>query len=641
MELLHICWSKSKQKNLETQLVGFWAKDVWNRAECPLAKNVIWTGSNGKTIGIKEIKFNCKSKSINTEIKYVLWQRLEKQEISPMTLWRQIHINIRWITKWINQVAPNTISFMERSLIQWELSLRSYLATQGVLCTKKRKYIAEGEIRFSPKTDPRISTLRAIYHTLEDTFDERSEYDKDIWNMRKLGVKLVKSARDHHLNFKFILQPWLRQATKSYIRYCLAIQAGGTCHNKLKYLSYFSEFLNKLATEIRPEDINRSLIVEYLSYLASENLSNSYRQGSISALKEFLELSALEGWANVTEKNLIFSHDYPKSTKYLPKYIPSYIIEQLNQHLDALPPYIMRMVLILEETGRRISEVCCLSWDCIKRDSQGDWFLIHYQHKMKKQDSIPISKELAAVIQEQQEFVTSQWGQGFPYLFPTPKPRGKGEPTSHNNFNYALKKLAYEKNIRDKSGKIYQFHSHQFRHTVGTRMINNGVPIHIVQRYLGHSSLEMTLRYAHIHDQTLKAEFAKYQGKIVDITGKIVPSQSVIEEMASGSNLDDIDEQWMKQNILAQALPNGLCSLPVIQGACPYGANKCLSCTHFKTDIRYLDKHKEHLERTLHIVEWAQQNQGSKRAKDILQENLPVKENLECIITTLEVNHEA
>jgi hypothetical protein len=92
----------------------------------------------------------------------------------------------------------------------------------------------------------------------------------------------------------------------------------------------------------------------------------------------------------------------------------------------------------------------------------------------------------------------------------------------------------------------------------------------------------------------------------------------------------------MKKNILAQALPNGLCSLPIVQGACPYGANKCLSCTHFKTDARYLDKHKDHLERTSKIVEWAQENPESRRSIEILKENLPVKENLERIITSLE-----
>ncbi|MDS6149319.1 tranposase B [Staphylococcus aureus subsp. aureus SA8601] len=56
----------------------------------------------------------------------------------------------------------------------------------------------------------------------------------------------------------------------------------------------------------------------------------------------------------------------------------------------------------------------------------------------------------------------------------------------------------------DKSGEIYRFHAHAFRHTVGTRMINNGMPQHIVQKFLGHESPEMTSRYAHIFDETTK-----------------------------------------------------------------------------------------------------------------------------------------
>lgn len=35
-------------------------------------------------------------------------------------------------------------------------------------------------------------------------------------------------------------------------------------------------------------------------------------------------------------------------------------------------------------------------------------------------------------------------------------------------------------------------------------MINNGVPQHTVQKFLGHESPEMTSRYTHIFDETLK-----------------------------------------------------------------------------------------------------------------------------------------
>jgi integrase len=38
--------------------------------------------------------------------------------------------------------------------------------------------------------------------------------------------------------------------------------------------------------------------------------------------------------------------------------------------------------------------------------------------------------------------------------------------------------------------------THRLRHTRATELLNDGVPIHVVQRYLGHKSPEMTMRYA-------------------------------------------------------------------------------------------------------------------------------------------------
>jgi integrase len=70
--------------------------------------------------------------------------------------------------------------------------------------------------------------------------------------------------------------------------------------------------------------------------------------------------------------------------------------------------------------------------------------------------------------------------------------------------------VAYDHDIRDASGKLFRFQAHQFRHTVGTRMINLGVPHHIIQRYLGHKGPEMTSRYAHIHDTTMKDKLSEY-----------------------------------------------------------------------------------------------------------------------------------
>ncbi|KZS69757.1 hypothetical protein A4G29_01380 [Mycobacterium kansasii] len=53
--------------------------------------------------------------------------------------------------------------------------------------------------------------------------------------------------------------------------------------------------------------------------------------------------------------------------------------------------------------------------------------------------------------------------------------------------------------------------THRLRHTRATELRNDGVPIHVVQRYLGHKSPEITLRYAATLAATAEAEFLKHK----------------------------------------------------------------------------------------------------------------------------------
>lgn len=72
-------------------------------------------------------------------------------------------------------------------------------------------------------------------------------------------------------------------------------------------------------------------------------------------------------------------------------------------------------------------------------------------------------------------------------------------------------------------------------------------------------------------------EFAKFKRKIVNVLGEAVQPEEILAEIAEGTEPSNLDEQWLKRNILAQALPNGICALPVVQKRCPYGANRCLT----------------------------------------------------------------
>lgn len=59
-------------------------------------------------------------------------------------------------------------------------------------------------------------------------------------------------------------------------------------------------------------------------------------------------------------KALIYPEDYPKVPNAKPRFIDEYILEQLNGHLDKLPPYIATMTMIIQECGMRVSELCTL-----------------------------------------------------------------------------------------------------------------------------------------------------------------------------------------------------------------------------------------------------------------------------------------
>ncbi|MBL1178656.1 MAG: tyrosine-type recombinase/integrase [Pantanalinema sp. GBBB05] len=482
---------------------------------------------------------------------------------------------------------------------------------QIYLCKRCGKHFTHNPDKFKPVVNP------------------DAEYKKNIWDCRNLGIDPGVGKYVYKISFEGIVQPWLLETAKQFIKFTLSTLSFSSASSRLLALKRLSRFLAKSYPGITPSEINRSVIIDLLAYLASEKLSPSTRGSTISSIRSFFELSYQNEWLAVS-RYLIRSEDFPKRPKPQPRYIPEDVVQQLNEHLDDLPEPVMRMVLILQECGMRISELLHLKADCLLQDKAGDWFLRYYQFKMKKEITIPVSREIVRVIQEQRQYLQENLSIEFAYLFSanesgSHKQRFRPRPKlmSRNAFSDYLNKLAEKHNICDSLGKRWHFQPHQFRHTVATRMINNRVPQHIVQRYLGHESPAMTAVYATIHDQTMKAEIAKFQGKVVNIAGQVVEPNDL--------EADDIGLQWFKRNINAQSLPNGSCALPIISQACPH-ANACLTCTHFRTTIEHLPEHKKQLQQTERLIDRAKANGWTRQ----LEMNEKVKTSLESIITGLE-----
>lgn len=415
----------------------------------------------------------------------------------------------------------------------------------------------------------------------------------DIWTAEHLGYE--DGVHYHHkLHFSQIQQPWLKYYCKKFILYFSSTRlAFSTLSGRVSYFNIFSRFLSEIGYNQEINGIDRNLILEYFVYLNQQKYSYSQYTHCISTLKTFFETGILNHWFQV-EPALIRPEDWMKKPKRNPRFIPEEVMKQLNQHLEHLPEPVMRMVLVDIECGFRFGELTRLNLDCLKSDGKGGWYVQYYMGKMKKEHTKPISNELANI--------------------------------AH------LKRLAEDYEIKDNSGNIWNFQSHQFRHTVGTRMINSGVPQHIVQRYLGHESPEMTMVYAHIHDDTLRKEIEKYHdSRTVNFQGETVE----LEETVLSSN-DDLE--WFKKNVQARALEHGYCARPKVLGDCDIpGFDGCYTCPHWRTNKNFIPILEDTLERTNKVIEKARNCGWELQVK----KNEPIKENLEKVIQSLEEEGES
>lgn len=524
---------------------------------------------------------------------------------------------VRLIPTMVNRLVALLSATQVTSMLDHDLPRWRVLAPQhGLVATGGR---AMGQLRYG---------WRHLRDLAEDTNAE-TEFARDVWRAAVLGAR--PSPKLTEVRFDHIPQPWLRQCVKRACRYRLgAGKAFGSISIDERALRWFATFLAQQYPDVTgPAGITRDVLEHYLSSITAApqlggNTTNSY----LVVLRSFLQACHRHGWMpGLPPQAALYLDELPPRPHPLPRFIPEYVMTQLEDPdlLDKLPDATTRHLLVLiQETGLRANDACALVFNPIIIDSAGWPCLKFHNTKMACEQLIPLSPRAADAVRDQQDHLHSRWPDGCLRLFPSPH----SNPDGTKGFSYATlrNRLAdWQENIglHDETGQRVSVTAHQFRHTLGTRLINAGVPQHVVQKMLGHASPQMTARYATIHDTTIRAAFDDYQQRRVNVHGQPLPFDP---------DGPSADAEWIKHNLarVQASLPNGYCGRPPQQD-CPH-PNACLTCPDFQTTPTFLPIHRRQRDDTLELIELADQRGNTRLATNHRQ----VLDNLDNVITALE-----
>ena len=483
--------------------------------------------------------------------------------------------------------------------------------------------------RPAPKdTGPRALVIYGL-RKLEDLAEGHgweAEYSRDVWRLRRLGRR-TGDGSPSRLRFDAIPQPWLKDLAKRWVRWRLSSGLGSTAAARcVTVITRFAQFLAAPPVAIaRLADVDRLVLERYLADLHAEFAGRPVHRTHVGLLNQFFAAIRQHGWGpSLPATATFYPEDYPKDRELLPRAVAEHVMAQVEQasNLDRWDKPAYRLVtLILIRCGLRVSDALKLPFGCVALDAGSAPYLRYRNHKMNREALVPIDEQLQQLIAEQQQRVLQRWPGGVPVLFPRPLTNPDGhKPVGSTTYRDALHRWLRLCDIRDEHGRLVHLTPHQWRHSLGTRLINRDVPQEVVRRILDHDSHLMTGHYARLSDTTIRRHWER--ARKVGANGETVtldPDGPLAEA------------SWAKQRIsrATQALPNGYCSLPLVK-TCPH-ANSCLTCPMFVTTAEFLPQHRQQHQQLLQIITTAEAR-GQARMAEM---NRQVAGNLEKIITAL------
>ena len=385
--------------------------------------------------------------------------------------------------------------------------------------------------------------------------------------------------------------PNLRPAFVAYLERKLGTCRPKTVSSLATRLAHFGRFLAETDPDlVSLAGLGRERHIEpYLNSIAhavstktGKAITVADQDRRVRAVGNMLNEITEWGWDDAPTRKLIFRTDHPRKPRPLPRYVPVDADRRLTTALEASDYRLAADALLLARAvGLRIGELLDLELDCVHEiPGHGAWLKVPLG-KLDTERMVPLDDETVSLIDR--ICATRSVGK------PLPHPR-TGRPTqflfTHHGRRLSQTTVRKELARSAQAAGIGHVTPHQLRHTYATALVNAGVSLQALMALLGHVSAEMSLRYAHLFDSTIRTEYERAldlaKGRIGAMPTPTGKGPIPITNSTCGTGCSDGND-WRDAPAIKSRLAGGHCLRAPAQGACPY-ANICEHCPSLRTD---------------------------------------------------------
>lgn len=525
---------------------------------------------------------------------------------------------LKKFVKFSNIYLINRKSICDDSITLINKKWKSYLVETGnTLYTSDYSYSLTNGKTKRVNIKRGVNFVSKLYSFIDNRYLENIEmFTRDYWDIRNIGQHYNPSSRINSISFKDIKQVRIKNNLKELAKYYLSNRASGSAQRIIMNFKRFLRFLNEHDYQIESLTVLKVFHVsKYAEYLTrfSKNEPSKYKE--LKTLTASLNYINYLGIEKIDQKVLNYKFQARNGNFYNPNIYTANEMKLIFNELEHLPKVYSRIISLLALVGMRPSEACALKRDCLVKNENNGFFLRYLQFKTKKELVVPITDEVACIINSAINDSDILIGSPASYVFS----RKNNLPVFTSSVATGIKRQFIKREIKNEFGQTLNIVLSRFRPTYATELSVNGIEPNLIRLMLGQSNISILSHYLAITDEGMTS---KLKG-LIEYNSNLIKSIGVYDEVIK------------QEEQLVYPLSNGFCVQNDVDEICK-NSNECIYCPMFKSSLEYLSIYKSQLNRINNNLKVAE-SEGWVRIVEKCNKDI---RKLEEIINKLEVNNE-